>query len=121
MRKMMIIASLVIAASFANGDVVWDWWCGNSIKSPVVHLGLGCKASSVKAAEVSLCCNFTPVVTHGAQVCIGYNSAKDVKWVQGALVNRADSAKVQVGLLNFNKNGFLPFFPFVNLDKSLFD
>ena len=41
--------------------------------------------------------------------------------VKIALVNRAKSSKVQVGLRNFNDNGFLPFFPFFNLDKSLFD
>lgn len=121
MKKLMVFAAFAVAASIANADVAWDWWCGNSLKTPVVHLGLGCKALSVRAAEVSLCYNCTPVVTHGAQVCIGFNDAKDVKWVQAAFVNRADSAKVQVGLLNFNKNGFLPFFPFVNLDKSLFN
>ena len=43
-------------------------------------------------------------------------------YIQNAAgVNRAKSSKVQVGLLNFNDNGFLPFFPFFNLDKSLFD
>ena len=36
-------------------------------------------------------------------------------------VNIADKSKVQLGFLNFNKNGLLPLFPFINLDKSLFD
>jgi hypothetical protein len=75
----------------------------------------------VKAAEVSRCYNATPLVRSGAQVCLGFNDSEKVSWVQVALVNRAKSSKVQVGLLNFNDNGFLPFFPFFNLDKSLFD
>ncbi|MBQ2346485.1 MAG: hypothetical protein II391_03945, partial [Kiritimatiellae bacterium] len=85
------------------------------------HLGIGCKALTVKAAEVSLFYNATPLVRSGAQVCLGFNDSEKVSWVQVALVNRAKSSKVQVGLLNFNDNGFLPFFPFFNLDKSLFD
>ena len=37
-------------------------------------------------------------------------------------INDSDKAQVvQLGFLNFNKNGLLPFFPFINLDKSLFD
>ena len=118
MKKLMIV---VAAGACAQADVAWDWWCGNGLKNPTVHLGIACKALTVKAAEVSLLYNATPIVRSGAQVCIGYNDSTDVKWVQAALVNRAKSAKVQVGLLNFNENGFLPFFPFFNLDKSLFD
>ena len=121
MNKLIAAVAVVLAASCARADVLWDWWCGNGLKNPTVHLGIACKALSVKAAEVSLCYNATPLVRNGAQVCIGYNDATDVKWVQAALVNRARSAKVQVGLLNFNGNGFLPFFPFFNLDKSLFE
>jgi len=44
--------------------------------------------------------NFAPRVT-GLQI--------------GALVNKADSvAGLQIGLLNINKNGWLPFFPILN-------
>jgi hypothetical protein len=121
MKKLIVVAAVAIAAVCAQADVAWDWWCGNGLKNPTVHLGIACKAMTVKAAEVSLLFNQTPIVRNGAQVCIGFNDATDVKWVQAALVNRAKSAKVQVGLLNFNESGFLTFFPFVNLDKSLFD
>jgi len=137
MKKIMIVVVVALAAACSNADVLWDWWCGNAGKTPVVHLGIACKADSVKAAEVSLLFNRTPVLQNGAQVCLGFNygddvnngaqvslffnRAKSVKWVQAALVNCAKSAKVQAGLLNFNESGFLPFFPFFNLDKSLFD
>lgn len=121
MRKLIVSVAIAIAAVCANADVAWDWWCGNGLKNPVVHLGIACKALTVKAAEVSLLFNKTPVIRNGAQVSLAYNDATDVKWVQVAFVNYAKSAKVQVGLLNFNSNGFLPFFPIVNLDKSLFD
>lgn len=121
MKKLMVVAAVAMAAVFAKADVAWDWWCGNGLRNPTVHLGIGCKALTVKAAEVSLFYNATPLVRSGAQVCLGFNDSEKVSWVQVALVNRAKSSKVQVGLLNFNDNGFLPFFPFFNLDKSLFD
>ena len=121
MNKLMVVVAVAMEAVFAKADVAWDWWCGNGLKNPTVHLGIGCKALTVKAAEVSLFYTATPLVRSGAQVCLGFNDSEKVSWVQVALVNRATSAKVQVGLLNFNDNGFLPFFPFFNLDKSLFD
>ena len=121
MKKLVAVAAIALAAVSAKADVAWDWWFMNGTKTPVVHLGIACKALTVKAAEVSLVANMTPIVRNGAQVSLFFNKAETVSWVQGALVNTASSAKVQVGLLNFNKNGFLPFFPFVNLDKSLFD
>ena len=121
MKKLMIVVAVALSAAFAQADVAWDWWCGNGLKNPDVHLGIACKALTVKAAEVSLLFNKTPVIRSGAQVSLAYNDATSVSWVQAALVNRAKSAKIQVGLLNFNENGFLPFFPFFNLDKSLFN
>ena len=121
MRKLIVSAAIALAAVCANADVAWDWWCGNGHKNPAVHLGIACKALSVKIVEVSLLFNETPEIKNGAQVSLAYNDATEVKWVQAALVNYAKSAKVQVGLLNFNSNGFLPCLPIVNLDKSLFD
>ena len=121
MKKLMMVAAVALAAACAKADVAWDWWCGNGLKNPDVHLGIACKALTVKFAEVSLVYNATPIVRNGAQVSLFYNDAKDVSWVQAAFVNCAKSAKIQVGLLNFNDSGFLPFFPLFNLDKSLFD
>ena len=121
MKRLFVAAAIALSAVCADADVAWDWWCGNGLKNPDVHLGIACKALTVKIAEVSLLFNETPVVRNGAQVSFAYNEATDVKWVQAALVNRAKSAKIQLGLLNFNDNGFLPFFPLFNLDKSLFD
>jgi hypothetical protein len=35
-------------------------------------------------------------------------------------VNRAESASLQLGLLCWNKTGFLPFFVFFNFDPNCF-
>ncbi len=121
MRKLLCAVAIALAVGCANADVAWDWWCGNGLKNPDVHLGIACKALTVRAAEVSLLFNKTPVIRNGAQVSLVYNDATDVKWVQAAFVNYAKSAKIQVGILNFNDNGFLPFFPLFNLDKSFFN
>ena len=51
MKKLMVVAAVAMAAVFAKADVAWDWWCGNGLKNPTVHLGIGCKALTVKAAE----------------------------------------------------------------------
>jgi hypothetical protein len=53
---------------------------------------------------------------YGAQISSIVNIAKDGEGVQiAALVNVANDMKgLQLGLLNFNKNGFLPFFPLFN-------
>jgi len=49
----------------------------------------------------------------GLQVALG-NKARSVYFgSQVGLINIADSGW-QIGLLNFNKNGFLPFFPLIN-------
>ena len=120
MRKLLGAVAIALAVGCANADVAWDWWCGNGLKNPDVHLGIACKALTVRAAEVSLLFNKTPVIRNGAQVSLVYNDATDVKWVQAAFVNYAKSAKIQVGILNFNDNGFLPFFPLFNFSTRHF-
>lgn len=50
----------------------------------------------------------------GAQVG-ALNVTEDGSGFQLGLYNRASSMKgIQLGLINFNDNGFLPFFPFIN-------
>ena len=39
---------------------------------------------------------------------------------QLAFVNRAEKSALQLGLLCFNKSGFLPFFVFFNFDPKMF-
>ena len=51
----------------------------------------------------------------GAQVSI-VNICKKLSGVQFGIVNIAkeDSDVIQLGIINFKKNGFMPFFPFIN-------
>lgn len=50
-----------------------------------------------------------------------YNKSAE-NGIQIGLVNDADNnAKFQLGLLNFNKNGLLPFMVFINFSNDLFD
>jgi len=52
-------------------------------------------------------------IVDGLQIGGILNWAKTVRGVQFALINTTDSG-FQLGLLNFNENGFLPFFPLIN-------
>lgn len=129
MKKLFVaLCAVSMMALSASAEVVWTWWPSEAglvqkvkpIKGAA--LGIGSQVGAVSAgAEVSLVYSNTPVVDKGAQVAVlGLAKAKSVKWVQAGIVTMADTAKVQIGLLNFNKNGVLPVFIIVNLDKSLF-
>ena len=50
---------------------------------------------------------------HGVQVG-GFNSVNDLQGVQLGVVNSSLSGGLQIGLLNWKSDGFLPFFPFFN-------
>lgn len=51
----------------------------------------------------------------GAQLGVVYNDAEKVRGVQLALVNQCTQSKgIQIGLINLNRTGFLPVFPFFN-------
>ncbi len=128
MKKLMIaLCAAVMGASVANaGDFFWSWW----VKAPAevatkdvkgCVLGFASETASIQGAQVSLCWNQTEKVNGGAQVAIGYNNATAVKnGPQIAFVNVSDAAALQFGLLNFNKAGFLPFFPFFNFATTQF-
>ena len=42
MRKLLCAVAIALAVGCANADVAWDWWCGNGLKNPDVHLGIAC-------------------------------------------------------------------------------
>jgi hypothetical protein len=77
--------------------------------------GIANVADDVYGAQISSIVNIADDV-HGAQITSIVNVARDGEGVQiAALVNVANDMKgLQLGLLNFNKNGFLPFFPLFN-------
>lgn len=148
MKKLMVAVAAVALSVVANADVTWNWWMENQAKSTDLSFGIASKCASVSTFELSLLYNASPV-DNGVQIAIpGINDSDKAQVLQGSFwfnrgddscvqlgciniakknvfnlgfVNIADESKVQIGFLNFNKNGFLPVFPFVNLDMSLFD
>ena len=147
MKKLMFAAAIAASAMLAQADVAWSWWLDNKMATPDISLGIASKCMSVSAFELSLlysassvkdgaqlaffvndsssdcALQLTSIFNRGGDPCVqlGFiNCAKKSVFNLG-LVNIADESKVQLGFLNFNKNGFLPVFPFINLDKSLFD
>jgi|GEM_PF-3497958 len=147
MKKLMIAAAMVAMVSAAKADVAWSWWMENQSKRADVAFGLASKCANVESFEMSLLYCGSPLqrgvqwsffgindsekgqvlqlswwFNRGDDSCVQLgcvNVAKDNVFNLG-FVNIADTSKVQLGFLNFNKNGFLPVFPFINLDKSLF-
>ena len=147
MKKLMIAAALVASAAFARADVAWSTWMDNSAKTDL-SFGIAAKCANVETFELTLLYGGSMVESGVQWSFLGINDSDKAQVVQLALwfnrgddsfvqlgfiniaksnafnlglVNIADKSKVQLGFLNFNKNGLLPLFPFINLDKSLFD
>ncbi len=129
MKKLMFaLCAMVLSVSVANaGECIWSWWVGSPAENVSKDvdgcaLGFASEVASVKGAQISLCYNLTEKVKSGVQFAIGYNRATTVKnGPQLALgMNRSDAAALQIGLLNFNKAGFLPFFPIFNFSTKQF-
>ncbi len=125
-KLMMAVCVALMGVTAAQAEFIWSWW----VKKPAAVatkdvegcvLGFASQTASIKGAQVSLCWNKTETVKGGCQYAIGYNEAKTVKnGPQIAFINKADGAALQFGLLNFNKDGFLPFFPFFNFSTKHF-
>ncbi|MCP4176557.1 MAG: hypothetical protein GY756_02225 [bacterium] len=85
-------------------------------ESDGLQVGL-CNVSSVNSNSVMLSLiNYSDYNSKGFQIAIS-NSAYDFDGIQlGAFnINCNNGSKgIQIGLLNYMKNGFLPFFPFFN-------
>ena len=148
MKKLMIAAAAVALTTLAQADVTWSWWLDKPSARTDLSFGIASKCANVETFELSRLYNGSPVQS-GVQIAFpGINDSDKAQVLQGSIwfnrgdsscvqlgminiakenvfnlgfVNVADESKVQIGFLNFNKNGFLPVFPFVNLDKSLFD
>ena len=127
MKKLVVaLCAVVMGISVAKADFVWSWWTSAPAENASKDvegcaMGFASEVASIKGAQVSLFYNVTDKVRSGAQVSIGYNKATTVKnGPQVAFVNVADAAALQFGLLCFNKQGFLPFFPFFNFSTKQF-
>ena len=123
MKKLMFALGLGLVAVSANAGCWWSWWVGDDKTDQELQgcqLGIACECKEMTGAQVSLLWERAQRV-HGAQVSIGYNNAKKVQnGPQVAVVNIADHAALQFGLVCINDGGFLPWFVFFNFDKSMF-
>ena len=124
MKKLMFALCAGMMAVAANAGCWWSWWVGDDKTDKELQgcqLGIACECKEMRGAQVSLLWNRMKDLHNGAQVSIGYNNAKKVQnGPQVAVVNIADHAALQFGLVCINDGGFLPWFVFFNFDKSMF-
>ena len=127
MKKVMVaLCAVAMCASVARADFVWSWWTSSPAENASKDvqgcaMGIASEVASIKGAQVSLLFNVTDKVRSGAQVSMCYNKATTVKnGPQVGFVNVADAAALQFGLICFNKEGFLPVFPFFNFSGKMF-
>ena len=149
MKKLMVAFAAMALAITASADVTWSWWMDSKALRPDISLGIASKcAMGVSTAEISLlysgskvsdgiqwtvfgindsdsscAIQLAPWFNRGDDPCVqlGFINMADSACFTMGLVNMAENTKVQLGFLNFDKKGFLPVFPFINLSKDLFD
>ena len=125
MKKLMIaIAALSMAAS-ANAEFKWCWWVNGPQANDTIkgcQLGIADECKEITGAQVSLLWSRCARVQNGAAVSFGYTNVSVLQnGCQCGVVNIArEGSALQLGLLNFNPKGFLPFFPFFNFSKAYF-
>lgn len=94
---------------------------GNQVQGDCTGVQLGAFANYVGGSLSGL--QFAGGTTYasegkGVQIAGILSRARKLKGFQFALINMADEMEgLQIGLINFNKNGFLPFFPFFNFGR----
>ncbi|MCQ2389108.1 MAG: hypothetical protein MJ138_05295 [Kiritimatiellae bacterium] len=124
MKKLLMFGLVASLGFAANAGCWWSWWVGDDKTDKDLvgcQLGIASECKTMKGAQVSILWNRMQELHNGAQLACGYNNAKKVQnGPQVAVVNIADKAALQFGLLCFNKGGFLPFFVFFNFDKTMF-
>lgn len=123
MKKSVLVAGALLMASVAQAGCWWSWWVGDDKSNKELQgcqLGIASECKEMTGAQVSLLWDRAERV-QGCQFALGYcNTKKLQNGPQISFVNVADAAALQFGLLNFNKEGFLPFFPFFNFSKKMF-
>ena len=132
MKKLMIIvvAAMSMAAmaepvAAQKSEWDWSWWTTSPDNTQRdfrgCRLGFASEVKTVTGAQISAFVSKAEAVKSGCQFAIGYSRATTLRnGCQLAFFNRSDCAALQFGLLNFNKDGFLPFFPFFNFSKRGF-
>lgn len=124
MKKLMFALCAGMMVMAANADFNWSWWVGDDKADKELggcQMGIASECKQMTGAQVSLLWGRVQKVV-GCQFAFGYcNVEKLFNGPQLAVVNVArEGAALQFGLLNFNKSGFLPFFPFVNVAGRYF-
>lgn len=126
MKKLILLSALVLsAAALQAGECRWSWWVDGPDTNKEIHgcqLGIASEAKEIHGAQVSLLWGRLNALRGGCQFACGYTNVKKLtNGCQVSFVNIArDGAALQIGLLNWNPKGFLPFFPFFNFSTQCF-
>lgn len=127
MKKLMIAAFAVVAAVVtAQAKPYWSTWYDAEVQdkdlgSRVCVLGLASEVGTMSGAQIDVCISKANEITAGCQFAFGYSRAVTLRnGCQIAFWNNAKSAALQFGLICHNETGFLPWFPFFNLDTKQF-
>ena len=125
MKKLMIAVAVVAMAVSAKAEFKWCWWVNGPQATTNIkgcQLGIADECAEITGAQVGLVWNRAARVQNGATVAIGYTNVGSLQnGCQCGVVNIArEGSALQLGLLNFNPKGFLPFFPFFNFSTQLF-
>ena len=123
MKKLMLAVTCVLGMAFASqAGLSWDWFFNDAdedIKG--CALGIASLDNNVTGAQISLVSSIAENVNGGVQDSLCYSRVKTLRnGVQLGLVTHAESASLQFGLICINKTGFLPVFPFFNIDTKMF-
>ena len=125
MKKLMIAVAALSMATAANAEFRWCWWVNGPQANDTIsgcQLGIADECKEITGAQVGILWNRCKRVQNGATVSFGYTNVGTLQnGCQCSVVNVArEGAALQLGLLNFNPKGFLPFFPFFNFSSKLF-
>jgi len=125
MKKLMVMAGVLALGFAANAGCWWSTWVGDKNYDKDLEgcqIGLASECKQMKGAQVSIFWNRAQTFKGGCQFAFGYNNVGQFfNGPQISVVNIArEGSALQFGLLNWNKKGFLPFFPFFNFATTMF-
>ena len=130
MKKLMIvaIAAALCGAAFGeqsvSSELKFTLWNGDTPDPEYrgCEIGFTDYSDKVTGAQLNVFTSRCNEFQNGLQYTLfGYNRATICKrGVQIGWFNRAESSSLQLGLICFNKTGFLPWFVFFNFDPAMF-
>ena len=96
MKKLMVLAALVLGFATAKADCYWSTWYDDGVNGKDIKgcvLGLASDIGSLTGAQIDVCINKAKSIRGGAQVSFGYNRTEKLR------------NGVQLGLLNWAESG----------------